>query len=523
MPYCLNPDCPYRERVGKPAEFLEGIELCSDCGSLLSDELPEIEEPKMTRKFVFSDFHKRVLFTLSMLLLYRVLSHMPIPMVDYEALDKFLNSQGGYFLGLFDFKIVSVLGLGIMPYVSAYILVEILALFVPPLKAWRVGGHKGRMKLRVVALVGTLILALVQGYYIAAGIENIENGVMVPYTGLGYRLILPLTLTAGTFLTIWIADMITSRGIGHGISILILAGFAVGVIPGIFRMRQPGAADYLPIFIFVSLAVIVLIIMAEKTHKKLPVKYDDGSEAYIPLKLTTAGIIPATMMLTFTISIISLIFILADAITGIEFFGRVSDALSPMNLSYSIVSAVSIIFLYYLLTAHFYNSNKIVAWIKGRGGEVITLHGKNEEDYMDRSLEIMAFIGAMYLCLLTVFPDILRTWWGIPIYFGGVLLIKGVAIALDLAEDIRARRNGGNLIKVAEVHDVPTAGLAKSLLEGKGVSCHLRGYYHRALLYFFGPYIEISVLVPEEQASEAREAIRKYVGPELLVQQAGAE
>ncbi len=135
----------------------------------------------------------------------------------------------------------------------------------------------------------------------------------------------------------------------------------------------------------------------------------------------------------------------------------------------------------------------------------------------------MAFVGAIYLCIVSLLPDILRTGFNLPVYLGGTGFILTVAIALDIFEEVRMRRNGGNLVKVAEVHDVPTAGLAKSVLEGKGVSCHLRGYYHRALLYFFGPYIEISVLVPEGQVSEAQEVIGKYVGSELLVQREGAD
>ncbi len=518
MPYCLNPDCPYRERVGKPAEFVEGIELCSDCGSPLSEDLPPTEKPEAeeAKKFTFTDWHKRILFTLGVLLVYRVLVHMPAPFIDYIAFDSFMDSRGGAILDLFGFPLISLMSLGIFPYLTAYILVEIISLHLPPLKKWRESGYVGRRKLRKVALITTALIAFLQSYGIAAGIEGMADGLIVANPGLGYRLMLSLTFTAGTLLSIWLADMITSWGIGHGISIIIFAGLAGRFIYGIVRIILFKHEHEFPILLLVPivLLLIVFIVIAEKTYKKVIVKYDDGSEAHMPLKLTTAGIVPSWL----AASIIGSLALIAS-FTGSTAMQGVADAINPGGIGYSIVYSLMIIFLYYLFTAFFYNPEKIADFLRGRNAFISVTPSRSKEDYMDRKLEIMAFIGALYLCLIAVSPDIFRFWFGLPVYLGGAFLIKTITIALDLNEEVRARRKRGNLVKIAEVHDVPMAGLAKSLLEGKGLSCHLRGYYHRALLYFFGPYIEISVLVPEEQVSEAQEVIGKYVGPEFLVQQ----
>jgi preprotein translocase subunit SecY len=522
MPYCLNPDCPYRERVGKPAEFIDGIELCSDCGSPLSEDPPPIsEEPaKEAFKFVFSDWHKRILFTLGILLIYRILVLIPAPGIDHNALERLFGTWGEKMFGLFGFSYVTILALGILPYISAYMLVEIFALFAPPLKKWRESDYRGRIKLRRVGLVATFFLALLQGYNIAVGIEGMADGMMVPNSGMGFRLLVSLTLTTGTFLLIWMADLITTKGIGHGISVLIFAGFAPALwtrLPDILQMyhddRQAAS-----LMVAAALALMVLVAVAERTYKKVQVRYDDGSEAYIPLKLTTAGITP----IFWASSLIFLPAVLLSSIDNLT-LQRISDALVPGEAAYTITYVLIVVFLYFFFTSVFYNSGKMIAVLKAKGASVIVPPGKSSEDYIDRNLVVIAFIGVSYLCVLRFLPDISSKWWNVPVVLGGVGFIKAVAIALDLIEDVRARRNGGNLVKVAEVHDVPTAGLAKSLLEGKGVPCHLRGYYHRALLYFFGPYIEISVLVSEGQASEAREAIEKYVGPEILVQQAGAD
>jgi len=156
----------------------------------------------------------------------------------------------------------------------------------------------------------------------------------------------------------------------------------------------------------------------------------------------------------------------------------------------------------------------MAAFLKNRQAPIIFAPGENGESYIDRSLEAMIPVGAIYLCLFVFIQQVIPRL--LDFYLGGVTLMITVAILLDLIEEMRIRRKGNNLVKVAELHDVPMAGLVKSLLEQKGLPCHLRGYYHRALLYFFGPYIEISVLVPENKITDAKEVIENYLDANML-------
>jgi preprotein translocase subunit SecY len=267
-----------------------------------------------------------------------------------------------------------------------------------------------------------------------------------------------------------------------------------------------------------GLALLLVIVVVERMYKKVQVSFDDGSEAYIPLKLTPAGVTP-TLWVPGLIVLPAIFLSSADNLT----LQRISFALSPGEPAYNVVYVIIFAFLYFFFTSVFYNSEKITSALNNKSAIFVVPSNKSAENYMDRTLTVMAIIGLSYLGFLIILPKISVNWGSVPIAIGGVALIKGVAIALDIFEEIRARRKAGSLVKIAEVHDVPTAGLARSLLEGKGLHCHLRGYYHRALLYFFGPYIEISVLVPEEKAAEATEAIGKYVGQEFLVRQPAAD
>ena len=220
MPFCPNPQCPHIKKIGKPAEYVAGVSSCSDCGSKLTEKEIAIEREKRP---TLSDFQKRLIYTLGMLALWRMLTHIAPPGINFEALDRFFRERGGEFVltDLFGLSRITVLALGLMPYVTASVAVEILALFLKPLKSWRESGYQGRLKLRRTALLATLLLALVQGYGIAQGLAGMDAGSLVYNLGLSYRLLFALTLATGTFITIGIADQITRKGIGHGISVII--------------------------------------------------------------------------------------------------------------------------------------------------------------------------------------------------------------------------------------------------------------------------------------------------------------
>ncbi|MGZ3595547.1 MAG: putative signal transducing protein, partial [Syntrophales bacterium] len=232
----------------------------------------------------------------------------------------------------------------------------------------------------------------------------------------------------------------------------------------------------------------------------------DGVEAFVPLKFTSAGIMPAYWG--------SLLIGLPISIFGFIDFERVQKTYYFLTI-YFIVYAIVTIFFYYLFTALFYSPKKMAIFLKNKSAVIVSHSGENQETFIDRKLELMIPIAAIYLCLVIYVPKILsRVFYS---SLDGIGLIIAVAIILDLMEELRLRKKGVNLVKIAELHDVPMAGLLKSLLEQKGLPCFLRGYYHRALLYFFGPYIEISVLVPEDKMADAIELVTRYIDSNLLI------
>ncbi|MDP2278992.1 MAG: hypothetical protein Q8K51_12280 [Nitrospirota bacterium] len=486
---------------------MEGITFCSDCGSPLSEEIIETANDS---KITLNDFQKRLLYTIGVVLIWRILVLIPAPGINFEIMEEYLSRTGNILLPPSS-MFTSVFALGIMPYVSAYVMIEILALVVPPLKSWRKGSYQGRRKLKTVALATTFLLGIVQGYGIAKGLEGMMEGQIVRNPGLSFQIVLAVTLTAGAFLTIWIAELITKKGIGHGISILILSGFTAGFsnkLSGIRINKEYYEHSPFEIFLFVivlGIALIALVVFAEKSHRRIPVKFDDGKEAYIPLKLTTAGIVPVSWAASIVMLPVTIF-----SFTNSPSLQKIAVELSPGKLIYSVANVITIFFLYYLFTAFFYKPRKLIDFLKSKNAYIAIESGQGER-YIDRSLEIMAFFGAMYLCFLVLVPEIAIRVLNIPIFIGGIGMIKTVGIGLDVFGESRLRRKEGNLIKIAEFHDLQKAGLSKSLLEQHDITSHLRGYYHRALLYFFGPYIEISLLVPEDKAEEAREIINCYI------------
>jgi preprotein translocase subunit SecY len=526
MAYCLNPDCPHKKKIGRPAEFREGITHCSDCGSLLSEEVIEKEDIQKAppRRIIPTNLYKRILYTIGFVLLWRALLFIPAPGIDLHALGSFFNHVSPNSLFIFfglPFDRVSILSLGIMPYLSTYMIVEILSMFIQPLKAWRAEGYWGRIKIKKVALFATLLFALFQGYMIGLGFEKMtglpgEN--IIRHPGLSFRLVLAITLAAGTFLTIWIAGLITKKGIGHGISILILAGFGRSILSNISMIisvpHERSLLEYFLLFTLIVTALLFIIVLMEKTKRKIPVRFNDGIEAYIPLKLTSAGIMPAEWTSTL-IMLPTTVLLLIKNLAHPNW--ELPESLMPPGIWYYVIYFMITIFLYYLFTSFFYDPQKIVTFLKSRQASIVFPPGKKEESYIDRSLEALIPVAVVYLCFLVFVPQVTSRLPGF--YLGGVTLIITVAILLDLTEEIRTRSKETNLIKVAELHDVPMAGLVKSLLEQKGLPCYLRGYYHRALLYFFGPYIEISVLVPEDRVTDATEVIENYLDANILTVQ----
>jgi len=400
--------------------------------------------------------------------------------------------------------------------------------FIQPLKSWRAEGYQGRMRIKRVALFATFLFALFHGYAVAHGLENTVGAVgekIIRNPGLSFRLISALSFTTGTFITIWIAELIARKGIGHGISVLLIAGYGPRILRTLAHFilvsrhassRSP--LEYFLLFTLILTAILFLIVLMEKSKREIPVRFNDDITAYLPLKLTSAGIMPVEWTST-------LIMLPTTVLLTIENVAHphweVSGSLMPPGIWYYVIYVLITIFLYYLFTSFFYDSKKIITFLKSRGASIVSPPRKKKESYIDRSLEAMIPVAVVYLCFLVLMPRVVMRIPGFVFYLGGVNLIITVAIVLDLIEEMGFRRKGDHLVKVAELHDVPMAGLVKSLFERKGLPCYLRGYYHRALLYFFGPYIEISVLVTEDRSADAKKVIENYLGASLMPVQPG--
>ena len=422
MAFCLNPDCPHKKKIGRPAEFREGFTHCSDCGSLLSESAFESKEvikkediQKAPPRIRLTDLYKRVLYTIGFVLLWRALALVPVPGINFQALEHlfghewFLLELFGYGSGLGK---LSVVALGIMPYITAYTMVEFLSLFIRPLKTWREEGVQGRIKIKEVTIFATFLLAFIQGYGIAIGLEHMAGMAgekIVRNPGLSFSLVSILSMTAGTFLTIWIAELITKKGLGHGISILIFAEYGPRIFSNIPQIKlvprenSPSPSLYFLLLAIIVITLIAVIILMEKSHRKIPVRFSDSVEAYVPLKFTSAGLMPAfsgVWLIALPITIFEF-----TRMMGYGFSRKLAEALSSPTIWYYMAYVIIIFFLYYLFVSFFYDSRKIVTFLKNRQASIGYPPVENSEEYIDKSLEFMVPIAALYLCVVVFVPN----------------------------------------------------------------------------------------------------------------------
>ena len=515
MPYCPNTECPHRKSFGESAEYLEGTIHSSDCGSILSEDVPSAVDPPIKKKFkiTISDFQKRILFTLGLLALWRVTSHITVPGINPEFLDSYRGDDK--LLPPFFSSRASVFSLGLMPYISAYILVELCSLVIPRLTAWRKEGYAGRAKLLTAARIVTVVLAILQGYLLAIGLEQVAGGNFVSDPGIAFRIITMLTMTAGTFLIIWIADQITIKGIGNGISMLFLVMYAPGILRSFTDLWQSNqeygfhyTLRYAILFLIVIIILVALIVLIEKGIKAIRVRMHDGHEVELPIKLTTAGRIPAGWASFFVMQPAVIVSSMGGQEDSILLL--LADALTPGKIDYLIVSCFFIVLFYYLFTPLFHRPGEIVSFLKDRNAAIIVPSEVRAENHILQNLKRLAFWGSLYLCSIIIIPKAIQQPFGI--YLDGISLLITVVIALDVLGELVIRWHSSGMVKVAEFQEPYKAGFLKNILQKHDVPCHLQGYYHRALLYFFGPYLEISILVPGNKAEQAVEIINRYFG-----------
>ena len=394
--------------------------------------------------FKIPELKRRILYTLALLVVYRVGVHVPVPGIDKGALAEIFDRAKDTILGIFNMfsggalENLSVFALGIMPYISASIILQLMTVVIPHLEQLKKEGEQGRKKITQYTRYGTVILSIIQGFGISIGLERM-GAVIDP--GWSFRLMSVLTLTAGTAFIMWLGEQITERGIGNGISLIIFAGIVARMptaIGNTFRLVSTGAMSVFPIIILLVLmvAVIAVIIFVEQGQRRIPVQYAKrvvgrrmygGQSTHLPLKINMSGVIPpifASSIMMFPATISSFI--------TVPWIQDIVSALSPGNVVYELFFVGLIFFFCYFYTAVTFNPVDVADNMKKQGGYIPGIRpGKRTADYIDKVLTRITLGGAFYVSAVCVLPSILITHFNVPFYFGGTALLIVVGVAID--------------------------------------------------------------------------------------------
>ncbi|MCJ7538946.1 MAG: preprotein translocase subunit SecY [Desulfobacterales bacterium] len=407
--------------------------------------------------FKIPELKKRILYTLGLLIVYRIGVHVPTPGIDAVALASFFAQAKGTLLGLFDMfsggalERLSVFALGIMPYISASIILQLLTVTIPHLERLSKEGEQGRKKITQYTRYGTILLSVIQGFGISIGLEQMTSPGGAPVVilpGWAFRLMTVMTLTAGTAFIMWLGEQITERGIGNGISLIIFAGI-VARMPtatgNTFRLLSTGEMGLFIVLILVVLMVLVIafIIYMEQGQRRISVQYAKrvvgrkmygGQSTHLPLKVNTSGVIPPI----FASSIIMFPATLASFI-AVPWMQSVASAMRPGNIAYETLYVGFIFFFCYFYTAITFNPADVADNMKKQGGYIPGIRpGKRTADYIDRVLTRITLGGAIYVSAVCVLPSVLMTKFNVPFYFGGTALLIVVGVAVDTIQQIES-------------------------------------------------------------------------------------
>ena len=402
------------------------------------------------------ELKRRILVTGLLLIVYRIGIHIPTPGIDNLALKAVFDSQAGTLFGLIDMfsggalARFSIFTLGIMPYISSSIILQLLTVVIPQLEKLSKEGELGRRKITQYTRYGTIVLSVIQGMGIAVGLESVSAGAgsVVYHPGWAFRVMTVITLTSGTAFLMWLGEQITERGIGNGISLIIFAGivarFPSGLVRTVTLVRTGEMNLFSGLFLLaLMVAVVAIIIYFERAHRRIPVQYArrivgrkvyGGQSTHLPLKVNTAGVIPpifASSILLFPATIASFI---KHPITR-----TISDALTPGRVGYELLFVAFIIFFCYFYTAVTFNPVDVADNMKKYGGFVPGIRpGKKTAEYIDKILTRITLGGAIYVSVICVLPSILIARFNVPFYFGGTGLLIVVGVAMDTVQQIES-------------------------------------------------------------------------------------
>ena len=404
----------------------------------------------------FGDLRRRLVFLLLALVVYRIGAHIPVPGIDPAQLQQLFKSQQGGILSLFNMfsggalSRFTVFALGIMPYISASIIMQLMTYVVPTLEALKKEGEAGRRKITQFTRYGTLGLALFQSMGIALALEGSPGLVISP--GFGFRMTAVVSLTAGTLFLMWLGEQITERGLGNGISILIFGGIAAGLpsaIGGLFELVRTGAMSILvAVFIVVLVgAVTFVVVFVERGQRKILVNYAKrqvgnkvygGTSSHLPLKLNMSGVIPpifASSIILLPATVVGW-FATGD---GLRWLKDLAALLSPGQPIYVMLYAAAIIFFCFFYTALVFNSRETADNLKKSGAFIPGIRpGDQTARHIDRILSRLTLAGAIYITLVCLLPEFLVLKYNVPFYFGGTSLLIIVVVTMDFWAQVQS-------------------------------------------------------------------------------------
>lgn len=429
-----------------------------------------------------TELRSRLLFVLGALIVFRAGSFIPVPGVNPEAMLELMQSQRGTIIDVFNMfsggalERFSILALGVMPYISASIVVQILSTALPSLQALKKEGEAGRRTLTKYTRWGTLGLSIFQGFGVAYALQA-QAGV-VPEPGIGFLVTAVISLTAGTMYLMWLGEQVTERGIGNGISILIFAGIVAGfpgAIASTLELASTGQLQFLAIILVLAIVVVVtaFVVFMERAQRRITVNYArrmSGRQAYqnqsshLPLKLNMSGVIPP-------IFASSLILFPATAATwfaqgeGTMWLQRLAAMLGPEQPLHMLLYSGLIAFFAFFYTALVFNAQETADNLKKSGALIPGIRpGKATADYIDGVLTRLTAVGALYLVAVCLLPEIMRIYFSVPFYFGGTSLLIVVVVVMDFMAQIQAHlmsHQYDSLLKKANLKNVGRSGLLK--------------------------------------------------------------
>ncbi|EPR42640.1 Protein translocase subunit SecY [Desulfovibrio sp. X2] len=397
------------------------------------------------------ELRRKLFWTFALLAFYRVGIHIPVPGVDTAALSEFFKSASNTLFGLFDMfsggglSRISIFALGIMPYISASIIIQLLGVVSPELaRMQKEDGAQGQKKITQYTRYGTVLITLVQGMGIAIGLESMTSPTGMPVVlapGWAFRFTTVLTLTAGTILIMWIGEQITEKGLGNGISLIIFAGIVASLpraLTNSFRLLSAGELSLFVALILgaIMLGVLVIIVFIERGQRRIPIQYAKrqmgrkmygGQSSHLPLRVNTAGVIPpifASSILMFPGTIAQF--------SGVKWLQQAATWFTPSSVLYNVVFVGLIVFFCYFYTAIIFDPSQIADNLKKGGGFIPGIRpGAKTKEYIDRVLARITLWGALYISVICVLPMIFITQFKVPFYFGGTSLLIVVGVAMD--------------------------------------------------------------------------------------------